>query len=313
MTKKPPVKKTVKKSAIKKDHFKRIPVKDISISQRIRDENIDLQPHINDLVESIGNPNIGLINPITVYKDKKTKNIELIAGYCRLQAVIILNWPTIPCIFKKARSLHKQRDIEMTENAHRQDFSPTEKARYAIIAIEKEKIRQKKLRKKGITPEFEPKVVVAKIVKLSRASLTRCLAIHNSDNNEVIDIMNKESIGAAWEYAKNRGILGKRADDKKAKAKIDDKKDPFDNLVTPINEDADLDELAKKQKDTPTDTSTFNKTFNPDGIPEEHITAIEHWDFKQKIKELIRQEFENDNLQYNDEFLTTVTDTYWIA
>ena len=66
-----------------------IPIDEIQINERIRNNLNELQ--VNRLSESISQ--IGLINPITISKNKK-----LVAGNHRLHACKKLGWDTIPCV-----------------------------------------------------------------------------------------------------------------------------------------------------------------------------------------------------------------------
>lgn len=65
--------------------FENVPVEQITVKSRIRQDLGDLQA----LAENIRRR--GLINPITL-----TSDLILIAGFRRLEAVKLLKWPTIP-------------------------------------------------------------------------------------------------------------------------------------------------------------------------------------------------------------------------
>lgn len=66
-----------------------IPIEEIQVNERIRNNLNELQ--VNRLSESISQ--IGLINPITISKNRK-----LVAGNHRLHACKKLGWDTIPCV-----------------------------------------------------------------------------------------------------------------------------------------------------------------------------------------------------------------------
>ncbi|HNW29587.1 MAG TPA: ParB N-terminal domain-containing protein [Spirochaetota bacterium] len=94
-------------------------IDDIIIKRRIRTSLGDL----TYLMESIGK--FGLLNPITV-----TDNLELIAGYRRLQACKALGWKEIECTIMPAMSKFDKLLIEADENLTRKDLTIGEIERY---------------------------------------------------------------------------------------------------------------------------------------------------------------------------------------
>jgi ParB family transcriptional regulator, chromosome partitioning protein len=94
-------------------------IDDIIIKRRIRTSMGDL----TYLMESISK--FGLLNPINV-----TDNLELIAGYRRLEACRALGMKEIECTIIPALSKFDRLLIEADENLTRKDLTITEIERY---------------------------------------------------------------------------------------------------------------------------------------------------------------------------------------
>lgn len=94
-------------------------IDDIIIKRRIRTAVGDL----TYLMESINK--FGLLNPVTV-----SDNLELVAGYRRLEACKALGWKEIECTIMPAMSKFDRLLVEADENLTRKDLTITEIERY---------------------------------------------------------------------------------------------------------------------------------------------------------------------------------------
>jgi len=112
----------------------KIVVKNIKIGElKISEENVrkDLNYNkgdttIEELKENIKEK--GLINPITVIKDE-TGKYEVIAGKRRVMACKRLGWKTIPVHIIQISEEIEKVSISLTENLHRVDLNPIDKAK----------------------------------------------------------------------------------------------------------------------------------------------------------------------------------------
>jgi len=119
-------------------------VKDIKLSQiRISDLNTrkDLESGIEDsslvdLANSIKEK--GLLNPVIV-KRNKNDTYDLIVGQRRYLACQKLGWEAIPAIIRDITEDMDGTVISLTENVHRADMNPIDKARAYKIIYEKHK------------------------------------------------------------------------------------------------------------------------------------------------------------------------------
>jgi ParB family chromosome partitioning protein len=113
----------------------KVRIEDIKIKKRIRKDIGD----ISDLMESISK--FGLLNPITVAED-----MELIAGFRRLEACKALGMSEIECNVVQAGSRVDRLIIEADENLTRKDLTVSEVRQYGdekqyLLAHGFEKIR----------------------------------------------------------------------------------------------------------------------------------------------------------------------------
>lgn len=100
-------------------------IDDIVTEGNIR-ENIN-EDSINELAQSIAEN--GLLNPITVYRDEKTKKYNIIAGHRRYLACKKLGFQIIPSLIKKITSENQKKVIQLEENINREDLTTFEKAK----------------------------------------------------------------------------------------------------------------------------------------------------------------------------------------
>ena len=105
-----------------------IPITDIKVSEfnTRKDQTIDEEDSdMNDLINSIKEN--GLLQPITVRE--KGKKYEIIAGQRRYQACKQLDMSKIPCNVLKDISNSTAITLSLTENVHRSDMKPLDKAK----------------------------------------------------------------------------------------------------------------------------------------------------------------------------------------
>ncbi|SOC83083.1 chromosome partitioning protein, ParB family [Ensifer adhaerens] len=104
--------------------FKRIPLKDIFIPERLRDVEDD---HALVIARSIEQH--GLINPVTVRKTpaQKAGKYTLVAGAHRIRAFNLSGWSDIDAIIVEADALEGQL-IEVAENLFRNELSVIDRA-----------------------------------------------------------------------------------------------------------------------------------------------------------------------------------------
>jgi ParB family chromosome partitioning protein len=93
----------------------KIPIEDIVIKERVRQDMGDLAP----LMESMQKH--GQLNSITITRDN-----ELIAGHRRLLSAQELGWAYIDAMIVERDSEAEKLQLELEENVHRKDFSPEE-------------------------------------------------------------------------------------------------------------------------------------------------------------------------------------------
>ena len=94
-----------------------IKISTIEIGKRFRTEPGDIE----SLAQSIENE--GLINPITIDSDH-----NLLAGFRRLSACIMLKWAKIPATIYSIESEYEHRIVELIENIQRKDMTWVEQA-----------------------------------------------------------------------------------------------------------------------------------------------------------------------------------------
>ena len=94
-----------------------IKISKIEVGKRFRTEPGDIE----SLAQSIENE--GLINPITIDSDH-----NLLAGFRRLSACIMLKWAKIPATIYSIESEYEHRIVELIENIQRKDMTWVEQA-----------------------------------------------------------------------------------------------------------------------------------------------------------------------------------------
>ncbi len=92
-----------------------VPLEEIVIQNRVRQEIGDLKPLMNSLQQH------GQLNPVTL-----TREHELIAGHRRVLAARELGWKSIEAKVVERSSEIEKLQLELEENVHRKDFSPEE-------------------------------------------------------------------------------------------------------------------------------------------------------------------------------------------
>jgi DNA modification methylase len=97
-----------------------IPLKEITVGERFRTDLGD----IDGLAASIGNPAIGLLQPLVIDRNKR-----LLAGGRRYAAVTALGWEAIDCHFIDEVDDLTAREIELEENIRRKNLEWQEQAR----------------------------------------------------------------------------------------------------------------------------------------------------------------------------------------
>ncbi len=129
---------------------KMIPLDTITVAERIRKDNGDLQQLADDIQKR------GLINPITVME--QDEGYLLIAGFRRMEATRLLGADSVLASVVSAVEADEQLMLEISENEQRKEFTRKEKLIYAdrIKAIELEKGRQRMaiFARKGREDEF---------------------------------------------------------------------------------------------------------------------------------------------------------------
>ncbi len=93
----------------------KVPITDIIIKERVRQDIGDLAPLMDSMKKH------GQLNPITITRDN-----ELIAGHRRLLSAQELGWTYIDGLIVDRDSEIEKLQLELEENVHRKDFSPEE-------------------------------------------------------------------------------------------------------------------------------------------------------------------------------------------
>ncbi len=83
--------------------------------------------HVDDLVRSLGE--VGLISPVTVWRDPETDTNHLVAGGHRVEAARILGWGTIDAAVITNVGDIEREVVTIDENLVRADFTKAERAR----------------------------------------------------------------------------------------------------------------------------------------------------------------------------------------
>lgn len=95
---------------------------------------------IKELAESILSN--GLINPITIFLDKKRKGkYMIVSGERRWQAHKVAKIKTIPCIVKEYKNDGQFMVESLIENIHREDLTPIEKGKFCLSIMKEERIK----------------------------------------------------------------------------------------------------------------------------------------------------------------------------
>ena len=92
-----------------------VAVSDIILKKRVRQDLGDLKP----LMESLRK--YGQLNPVII-----TREHELIAGHRRLESAKQLGWYTVDAVCVDRVSDAEKLEMELEENVHRKDLSPSE-------------------------------------------------------------------------------------------------------------------------------------------------------------------------------------------
>jgi ParB family chromosome partitioning protein len=92
-----------------------VPIKSIVVKERVRKELGDLTPLMNSMKQH------GQMNPVLI-----TREYELIAGHRRLSSATRLGWSSVEAVFTDSVTDVEKLEIELEENVHRKDLSPSE-------------------------------------------------------------------------------------------------------------------------------------------------------------------------------------------
>ncbi len=98
----------------------KILIKQIRVGKRARKEF----PHLQSVMKSI--EDVGLINPLLVHSDGDGF-YTLLAGECRLKAVVLLGWVDVDCTTREQLSPIMKLSIELEENIRRKQLEWTER------------------------------------------------------------------------------------------------------------------------------------------------------------------------------------------
>ena len=107
------------------EHVSIITVDNIVVRERLRPLRDDA---VRDLMESMRE--IGLINPITIWRPNGRVVPELVSGAHRLEAARRLGWIVITCCTAPGDDADRAALIEIDENLKRVDLSPAERANH---------------------------------------------------------------------------------------------------------------------------------------------------------------------------------------
>ena len=121
-------------------------IQDVHVAERIRRENGDLEELAKDIREH------GLLNPITVMA-QASGGYMLIAGLQRLKAAALNGDAAIRATVLSPMEASERLMLEIAENEQRKEFTVSEKLTFAerLRAVEKEKAKQRQIRKPGRT------------------------------------------------------------------------------------------------------------------------------------------------------------------
>lgn len=128
----------------KLDQIKKIPIQKIKINPFQPRQEFD-QGEITELAESI--KNFGLIQAVTVRKQKDEEKYELVAGERRLRAARHLNKEKIPAVIKEFND-QEMAEIALVENLQRKDLNFLEEAQAYKRLLAEFDLTQKELSEK---------------------------------------------------------------------------------------------------------------------------------------------------------------------
>ena len=166
----------------------KIKLNEIKIGKRYR---IDLGD-LTSLKESISK--IGLLHPVVI-----NENNELIAGRRRMEACKQLGWDEVPVNQIHIDNLRKG---EYDENVARKQFTPSESV---AIAIELNETESKQGQLLSESDRSHPRDKVAKIVGLSTDTLSKAKQVVESNNEELIHLMDNEgNVNQAYKELKKK-------------------------------------------------------------------------------------------------------------
>jgi len=104
--------------------FQNVAIKDIVIPPNIRSSiNEEL---FNALVENVRVN--GIIEPLIVNHDPYSNSLELVSGFRRLNAAVVLSHKTVPCIVHENLSMRDIHHFMISENLMREDLDPISEA-----------------------------------------------------------------------------------------------------------------------------------------------------------------------------------------
>ncbi len=99
----------------------RVPILNIKCSGRAR-KNFKVVPQLMESIKKYGLFNPVLVSPI----DKEfltSKSYKLVAGECRLRAMLMLGATEIPCLLREDLSKTEEKEIELEENLRRENLA----------------------------------------------------------------------------------------------------------------------------------------------------------------------------------------------
>ncbi len=145
------------------------------------------RPPVDDLVKSISNPKVGLLNPLIL-----TRDYTLLAGERRPRAVRQLGWPKVPCRLVDRDEVGRLQ-VESDENAARFNFTADEIQeldRRIFKLSEKGALFQEELAKgRAARGSGERRHGVADALGCSHAPLQRAAAVNEKGVPELVDAM----------------------------------------------------------------------------------------------------------------------------
>ena len=177
-----------------------VPLEDIKIGQRFRRDEGDVKA----LSESI--KTVGLLQPIGLKDDN-----ELVYGERRYRACQRLGWTHIPAV----RVIGLETERQIVENRHRKDLTQSEKASICrtVLQWERKKAKERKAQapgerrgaKKGSVLQAlagergEAYAIAGRCVGWSKETTRKAVAVLDSNDPELVRMMDTRSIHAAHE------------------------------------------------------------------------------------------------------------------